>query len=331
MPEGTMGSGPGAPAAVSLRGLLEVGAWLVLAATLLTVFEQFHWLLEQFSHFKLQYLTAALLCAPLFLLSRRFLLAAAMLVAAGVNAAYVVPWWLPVTPAPAASDGETVKVLLANLYVDNREVEPFLDLVAQEAPDLVLVMEVTPLWGERLGELQDQLPYRITVAREDPFGIGLLSRWPIVRQRVSRLAPDQPLSMQVQLDLNGRPVSLIASHPLPPESRAWWATRNRQLADLAQVARGVVGPLILLGDLNVTMWSSQYDLLEQGTGLTNVRRGFGVLPTWPTGIPPAMIPLDHCLVTDAFQVDEVETGPPIGSDHLPLMVRLRLRNTEPDR
>jgi hypothetical protein len=76
---------------------------------------------------------------------------------------------------------------------------------------------------------------------------------------------------------------------------------------------GILGVLarayILLGDLNVTPWSPHFRQLLQQTGL-------------PAQVPPLRIPLDHCLVSPAFQVIERRVGPRLGSDHLPLIVTL---------
>ena len=42
----------------------------------------------------------------------------------------------------------------------------------------------------------------------------------------------------------------------------------------------MTGPIMVVGDLNATMWSAPYRSLIDSTGLRNARRGFGILPSW---------------------------------------------------
>jgi endonuclease/exonuclease/phosphatase (EEP) superfamily protein YafD len=80
--------------------------------------------------------------------------------------------------------------------------------------------------------------------------------------------------------------------------------------------------VIIAGDLNLSPWSPYYARLVRETGLADIRKGFGLLPTWPTHLRPMMIPIDHCLVSPDISVSRVRTGEHIGSDHLPLIVDL---------
>ena len=313
----------------SFGGLLEALAMLVLAASLLTPWDFLSWRLEQLVHFKWQYLAAALGLGLWCLVARRWRLAAALAVAVAVNAAYVWPW-TGLGPRPAvAGTGPSLKLLLANLYFLNEETSPFLALVRREQPDLVVAIEVTEHWTHALEKLEADWPYRLARPREDPFGIAVLSRRPWREGRILELGSGQPPSVHAVLELEGRAITLLATHPLPPENHAWWQARNRQLADAARLLRETPGPTILAGDLNVSLWSWVHRALEEESGLRNARLGLGLFPTWPQEIPPARIPLDHFLISRHFAVEDLRTGPAIGSDHLPLILRLRLTGDSP--
>jgi endonuclease/exonuclease/phosphatase (EEP) superfamily protein YafD len=47
-------------------------------------------------------------------------------------------------------------------------------------------------------------------------------------------------------------------------------------------------------------------------------------PTWMAGFWPLGLRIDHVLVTPELCVESVEVGPSIGSDHRPVIARLRL-------
>ena len=96
------------------------------------------------------------------------------------------------------------------------------------------------------------------------------------------------------------------------------------ITSVAVLARQVEHPVMLIGDFNTTMWTRPYRTLEANTGLRNTRKGFGVLPTWSTFMPFAMIAIDHAFVSDDIGVVETRTGPRIGSDHLPLILTVAL-------
>jgi endonuclease/exonuclease/phosphatase (EEP) superfamily protein YafD len=111
---------------------------------------------------------------------------------------------------------------------------------------------------------------------------------------------------------------------MPPIGRHRIEGRNTQLQDIAAVMNSLPRPRALIGDLNISMWAYHYRLLIEQTGLRNARSGFGILPSWPVQLPFAMIPIDQCLVSSEIEIVSVRTGPAIGSDHLPLIVSLRV-------
>ena len=111
---------------------------------------------------------------------------------------------------------------------------------------------------------------------------------------------------------------------MPPIGQSNYDARNQQLDGVARLAGRTPGPLILVGDLNISLWAAHYRQFERQSNLANARKGFGIEPTWPLFLPIAMIPIDHVLVSDDIAVTGFATAADIGSDHYPIVVSFRL-------
>lgn len=114
----------------------------------------------------------------------------------------------------------------------------------------------------------------------------------------------------------------MGGHPWPPQL-AWGALHRSQMAFITQVAVAATPPLIVAGDFNAVPWSHTMHELAAQAEVRLVRRGLGLTRTFRP-MPGFGLPIDHVLVSDAWQVLGLEYGPPGGSDHTPLIVDLRL-------
>ena len=57
-----------------------------------------------------------------------------------------------------------------------------------------------------------------------------------------------------------------------------------------------------------------------------MRRASLAVPTWPSAWGwLSVLPLDHVLASPGWQLVEAHTGPDLGSDHRPMVVRLVAR------
>lgn len=306
---------------MTLRGLLQAAGVLTVLFSVATLLPVEHFAVQLFTHFRLQYLGAALALVVAFTLLREPRYALAMALVSALNASAVLPWYLD---KPAAGDGAELRVLVANILSDNDEHEELLALIEAEQPDLVCLMEVSPRWAESLRRLDAKYPHRIVEPRAGNFGIAMYTKHAVVAAAVIDSAPLDLPTIVATLDISGRAVQVVATHPTIPLGKANYEARNMQLDGIARLLQEGHGPRILVGDLNATMWDMKYRSLENRTWLRNVRRGFGVRPSWPMFLPIALIPIDHILVSDDFGVRDVRTGPRIGSDHLPLVATLVL-------
>ena len=296
--------------------------------TVLTLFDSLHRLVELFTHFKLQYLIASFLFTSIFIVAKKYLLSLGMCVVLLINGFQIFPWYLGKPINNKNGYAGKLKVIHANVLTSNKNYHSLNQLVIEEKPDILITQEVNRRWLQALSGTEQLLPYKITQAREDNFGIAVYSKIPFKSAEVIYLASSTIPSIKIEFILSEQNISLITTHPLPPINKNYFDSRNRQIAAAALMATNEKTPVVLIGDFNITMWSSDYSSLEGTSKLKNTRRGFGVLPTWPSKLFPFMIPIDHCFVSSEFDVINMKVGKNIGSDHLPIIVTLGLNSTD---
>lgn len=306
---------------VSFIGLLQSAAVLTVVFSFLTGLNIRYHGIELFSHFRLQYFAVSVLLLILFAWLRHYIYAGALGATAIFNAIFVLPWYFSAGVAP---DGVPLKLIHANVQASSAEYSQLIDFIDREDPDMIFLQEVSPAWIAGTQELLKAYPYTYAAAREDNFGIAAFSKIEFDSvQHIDSPPLDYP-TILASVTFNGESLQIISSHPTIPLGAHLFAARNEQLKHIAERVAQSDGKLVLLGDFNASMWCPRLRKLENATGLRNARQGFGVLPSWPTFMPFAMIPIDHALVSEGIGVLDIRTGSRIGSDHLPLIVTVAL-------
>ncbi len=308
----------------SILGLIQVGAAFTLLFSIASLFDQYHRYLELLAHFKLQYLIITSFCAGIFMLLKSFKCASALLLAALINATFVVPWYFTDSTSSSANIQTELTILHSNVLSSNERFDDFIKLINQQNPDLFVMQEVNQRWLTEINTLKQTYPHQLSIPRNDNFGIALFSKRPFTSIQQFDSGSWQLPSIKANLSVAGHTITVITTHPLPPIGEAYFDARNEHINEIADFSRNHQGPLIVIGDFNITMFSNDYSTLTKDTHLRNARQGFGLLPTWPTQLLPFMIPIDHCLVSPHFTVKDISVGHDIGSDHLPLVVTLGL-------
>lgn len=305
-----------------LLGLSEVTLILLAIVSISTMFDQWHRFLELFSHFRLQYLAAAVVLCIIFLSYRKrgyLFIAATVLV---LNASIVAPWFLGATAT--AATGNSFKLMHANVLATNSDSDRFIEWVDNEAPDILVLQELTPEWLTSIKSVAQRYPFLVLEPRPDAFGIGLFSQYALDDVEILTSDPFARPEIHATFTIGDRQLRLISVHAMPPIGESSYNARNLQLAAVSAAVTAASKPVVVIGDLNTSMWANHYRQLERTTGLQNARRGFGIEPSWPLFFPPAMIPIDHCLVSPEISVLNFRSGPNIGSDHLPIVTTLAL-------
>ncbi len=200
-----------------------------------------------------------------------------------------------------------------------------MEWVRSQRADLVFLLESSFEWENAVESAT--LPYHMAakVRSDRAFGITLLVKEGLaadVRRLQIRLRP----AVEATLDVGGERVNVLAIHPLSPTSKRRAELRDEYLREVSLWARGRDGPVVIVGDFNATPWSSSFRRLKSSAGLRNSMSGHGLQPTWPVGLGPLMIPIDHALHSPDLAVVERRTGPSLGSDHRPLVLTLARRS-----
>ena len=308
---------PGRRSSPALRNALSLLAVVVVGGLVGGLAAPLHWGLELCCHWRVHGLVVLALCAVLLAALGASRRALGCIVVGLPFAVPLAPLYIPRASPP---DGGSWRLASLNLLSQNHNHEAVGAWLNETQPAVVIALEVTPAWARQF----EHYPQRIVVPRDDNFGIGLWSQFPITRSRILELPGGIPvLSVTVECS-PGRECTLLAIHPVPPVNASLARLREQQFLTLSQWIGETNGPLIVAGDFNATSWSPLFARLSSSRPLSDSRTGFGIQPTWaPIGPPALGIPIDHVLVSPGLTVRDRRVGGDIGSDHLPVLVELQ--------
>lgn len=243
-------------------------------------------------------------------------------------------------PAAAASAGPTFRIMTYNLRARNADPAGTLaNILAQDADVVALHEYTTGLAAAFDAELAARYPYREVVP-----GRGFYSRLPIVAYDFVPMPGSMGGGAQrVVVDVNGREVTILSAHPKSPPTRSvrlrgvpvrvptgfrGLEAHDANLATLLAEVEATEGPLLVVGDLNVTDQHPAYRALtarlrdafverETGFGFTFTPFDDWRVPTWR---------IDFVLHSPELTALAVEVGNFAGSDHKPVVATIGIAN-----
>jgi len=309
---------------VRVWGLVAACGAVVSVSTVLGFLGAFGWVLDLFSHFRVQYFLALSVVSLILLIPRHYKCAGGFGALALVNLWTIAPLYFGGSTAPNNA-APRYRALQINVNTGRGEVASVARVLQQYAPDIVLLEEVSARWIYGLRGALEQYPYSKTEPRGDNFGIGLYSKLPFARSEIVSLGPAGVPSVLAELKTPAGLCTVIGTHPLPPVGARNSRFRNEQLGELPALVRTATSPVLLLGDLNISPWSPHFRRLLRNSGLRDSSRGWGPQPTWPTHNLLLRIPIDHCLHSASVHIAGRLVGPNVGSDHYPVIVDFTIR------
>lgn len=343
-----------------LGRIVSISLWcfavlLLFYLGLRIVFGDGFWWLAWLNNFTPYYFIPFFLFLPLTLGLRFRRLSILYLLLACVGFVWVLPRFTNLlSTSQQVTSHRTLKVVTFNILGNNQQLDEAVAWLKETNADVVLLQEIPPDWsGTLISELSDIYPYQVSHPLDvRVWGEAVLSRHPILihegyeseetvaRERIEiewgadriaiynvHLAIPQREPPHLTLPINNPFLNMLLKYDD--------GTRNQQADQLLINLEQEALPFVAAGDFNLSDNAVKYAALD--AQLTDAFResGFGMGATWPNaeiaGLPafiPPILRIDYVWYSDEFRAMDAQVGPPLGSDHLPVVTVLEWDNLE---
>lgn len=266
------------------------------------------------------------LAALLGLVARSFLLISLAAILVLVNALWIAPRYIGqnlFVPPSAFVDASAPRLEVMTLDLNLGEADPttIVDLVRAYNVDVLAVQELTTAAVQQLDAagLSAELPYAAVMSAPGPSGTGVYSRFPITGRLPLAATTTFPMT-GVEIRADGATISVLSVLTQPDglsSVREW----EHDLSALGSWPAS--GDRIMMGNFNATVDHSQLRaVMAGGFADTDAELGDGLVGTWPTGLFPPPVALDHVLIAGNLK-PLTATHPAItGASHRAVLAQL---------
>jgi endonuclease/exonuclease/phosphatase (EEP) superfamily protein YafD len=296
--------------------LIAIPAVVLAVVSVLAFFGQLSWMLDVVASFRVQLALLLLVLACLLMIGRWRRTAAVAVAGLLLNAVVIAPLFFG--GGAALPPEEPLTVLSFNLWGSNDHFGEVISYIRQHDPEVVFLHEASRPW--EVAMQSSGLDYEVTQSRSQEliYGTLVLTR---PGNEVTSFGFTTGGARAVEVIHDG--VAFLGIHPLAPTTAERAALRDAQIAFAAGWAVEQTGPHAVVGDFNATPWSRPFRELMATADLRNSQKGFGIEASFPTTAFFALrIPIDHLVHSPELVVADRVLGPPMGSDHNPLLVEL---------
>lgn len=309
---------------------------LLISFTILSLIRNDYWIFRVFDYPRLQKLTLSVACFILLIIhfESSSLLSLIPTILILVNIMYLSYQIITFTPlgkiqVPKAKtniEEQSICVMIANVYQDNKNTEGCLKEIYNNKPDVVLLLETDTHWEQGTLILEKDYPYHVRVPLSNTYGMLLYSRLELSNPEVKYMVEKDVPSIHTGLILkSGTMIRLYAVHPTPPvpteNPRA--TERDKELLLIADLAKASKEPVIVVGDLNDVAWSFTTELFLKMSGLLDPRRGRGFFNSFHAHYPFLRFPLDHAFISEHFKLKHMKRLSNFNSDHFPIFIHVQ--------
>ncbi|MEZ5779121.1 MAG: endonuclease/exonuclease/phosphatase family protein [Paracoccaceae bacterium] len=226
--------------------------------------------------------------------------------------------------AAPSGDGQDVSFLAANILKENSRYDAVRSLIRSEDPDVLFLMETDARWIAEMEPVLADYPVVVRVPKDNYYGFVFATRLKALRAEAVMLTSSDTPTLFAELDApNGQRFRFVGLHPRPPVPGEDTDERDAQILYAARFARQSDLPVVVLGDFNVAAWSRAARMFKRVGRYLDPRVGRGLYSSFDATHPILRAPIDQLHVTPDVAIVSFGRGGKIGSDHFPMITRLR--------
>jgi len=246
------------------------------------------------------------------------------------------PLWL-YEVADAKDGSKSTRLMVVNLKKENASYAEVIAEIREEAPDILLLIEVNKQWNAGLEPLRGDFAHHHGEVMDEGLGLVLWTSLKASKMETRRLVSERRVTIWAQLELpDGQPVNFVGVHPTPPglmdstgDERRDSRVRDAELLLIAkEVTRRRDECWIVAGDFNDVAWSHTTRLFKRTSGLRDPRVGRSFMGTFHSQYPLLRFPLDHVMLSDGFTIGQLSRKYITGSDHFSVLADISHVQTE---
>lgn len=213
-------------------------------------------------------------------------------------------------PEVKASSQGSIRVAFFNKLYSNTGYLAIDKKLTAVNPDMIGFSELKAEDVKNIGYLKNY-KYAFFKESRDNSKIAFFTNFPAEEEDSLKL----PHVLSLKAHIAGDLYRVFVIHPVPPINTNWLHKRNKELEDLAGHINSLdTKNVILIGDFNLTPWSSAYRSFSNSLGgLKNAALGQGINFTWGNSLVKTQV--DHIFLPRSVSVDKFKAEEVPGSDH----------------
>lgn len=306
-----------------LKKLIFFSSLCLGVCTALVFLEDLNWVLSFFAHFIVQYtlVSTALLILAVLAWDVRSIALNCITLSVNVYLIVISLNYVAEDFENSAGTFHSAKIFSANLQTQNQDYASLKKIIGENNPDVIVLLETNDRWINALKGFAETYPYQISEPREDNFGIAVFSRLKLNNSKVRHFNKVIPL-IETVIEKGSAKLHLMAIHTLPPIASEYKGLRDEQMKLIGGEVLEKSGSFVVIGDFNDTPWTSNFKRFLKMSQAKMA--GLVLMGTWPTGMLPFRLQLDHALVKN-LKVSDFRVHRTISSDHYPISLTVLLK------